>query len=108
MASFPLSPSCTVSPSSPLLLSMAIPSTLSPINIKLDRFNYLFWKSLILPAAKAQDLETFMFGTKPKPDETIMDSGNSAVLLSNSEYISWKRLDQFFMSWLLSLISDQM
>ena len=77
MASFPSSPSCTVSPSSPMALSMVIPSTLSPINIKLDRSNYLFWKSLILPAAKAHDLDTFMFGTKHKPDETIMDSGNS-------------------------------
>ena len=37
-----------------------------------------------------------------------MDSGNSAVLLSNPEYISWKRLDQFVMGWLLSSISEQM
>ena len=49
-----------------------------------------------------------MFGTKHKLDETIVDSGNSAVLLSNPEYISWKRIDQFVMSWLLSAISEQM
>ena len=99
------SPSCTVSPLSPTALPMVFPSTLSPINIKLDRSNYLFWKSLILPTTKAHDLETFMIAIKHKLDETIMDFGNSTVLLTNPEYISWKRLDQFVMSLLLSSTS---
>ena len=49
-----------------------------------------------------------MFGRKLKPDEVIVDLGSSSDSLCNPEYISWKRLDQFVMSWLLSSISEQM
>ena len=100
--------SCTISSSSQSIIPMAIPSTLPSISIKLDRSNYMFWKSQILPAARAHDLEVFLLSPKPKPDEFIVDSTNSNVLLTNPDYRSWIRLDQFVMSWLLSSISKQM
>ena len=87
---------------------MVIPSTLAPINIKLDRLNYMFWKSQILPAARAHDLEAFLLITKSKPNEVIADSSNPVVSINNLEYVSWMRIDQFVMSWLLSSISEQM
>ena len=87
---------------------MVIPSTLDPINIKLDRSNYLFWKSKILLAARAYDLEAFNLDTKSKPNEVITDSSNPDVSFNNPEYVSWMRIDQFVMSWLLSSISEQM
>ena len=68
----------------------------------------MFWKSQILPAARAHDLEVFLLGPKPKPDEFIVDFTNSNVLFTNPDYRSWIRLDQFVMSWLLSSISEQM
>ena len=50
----------------------------------------------------------FLLSTKPKPDEFIVDSENSNVLLTNPDFRSSIRLDQFVMSWLLSSISEQM
>ena len=100
--------SCTIPSSSQSIIPMAIPSTLPSISIKLDRSNYMFWKSQILPTARTHDMEMFLLGTKPKLDEFIVDSANSNVLLTNPDYRSWIRLDQFVMSWLLSSISDQM
>ena len=87
---------------------MVTPSTLAPINIKLDRSNYLFWKTQILPVARAHDLEAFLFGTKSKPNEVIADSSNPVVSINNLEYVSWMRIDQFVMSCLLSSIFEQM
>ena len=79
-----------------------------PINNKLDRSNYLFWKTQILPAARAHDLVAFFLGTKSKPNEVIADSINPVVSINNPEYVSWMRIDQFVMSWLLSSIYEQM
>ena len=62
---------------------MVIPSTLAPINIKLDRLNYLFLKTQILPAARAHDLEAFLLSTKSKPNEVIVDSSNPTVSINN-------------------------
>ena len=110
MASYPSSPSPSyIVTSSPLpTLTMMIPSTLAPINIKLERSNYVFWKCQILPAARAHDLEAYLLGTKLKPNEVIINSGNPSATIVNPDYISWMRLDQFVMSWLLSSISEQM
>ena len=87
---------------------MMIPSTLAPINIKLDRSNYLFWKTQILPATRAHDLEAFLLSTKSKPNEVIADFNNPTISINNPKYVSWMRIDQFVMSWLLSSISEQM
>ena len=86
----------------------SFPSTLAPVQIKLDRSNYIFWKSQILPAARAHDLETFLLGTKSKPSEAITDLANPTISLINSDYTSWSKIDYFVMSWLLSSISEQM
>ena len=83
-------------------------STLAPVQIKLDHSNYIFWKSQILPVARAHDLETFLLGTKSKPSEAITDPANPTVSLVNSDYTSWLRIDQFVMIWLLTSISEQM
>ena len=110
MASYPSSPSpsYTVS-SSPLpTLPMVIPSTLAPINIILDRSNYLFWNIQILPAARSHDLKAFLLNTKSKANEVIADSSNPSISINNLEYVSWMRIDQFVMSWLLSSISEKM
>ena len=77
---------------SPLHLPIMIPSTLTPINIKLDRSNYMFWKSHILPAARAHDLEAFLLGTKLKPSEHIADPSAPFATVVNPEYATY--LDQ--------------
>ena len=108
----------TVPPSPPYIISlpptstttMAMPSVLPPISIKLDRTNYLFWKSQILPTLRAHDLESLLLDTKLKPEEYIADSvdADQSSPQINPAYVSWTRIDQFVLSWLLSSISEQM
>ena len=76
MMLFPSSPSCTTSSVIHSTLPMVIPSVFPSINIKLDRSSYIFLKSQIIPAARAHELESFLLGTKLKPDETIADPVN--------------------------------
>ena len=54
------------------------------------------------------DLEGFLFGTKIKPKEFIIDPLDLNTTLNNPDYFSWIRLDQFSMSWLLPSITEQM
>ena len=49
-----------------------------------------------------------LFGTKIKPKEFIIHLFDSNTTLNNPDYFSWIRLDQFWMSWLLSSITEQM
>ena len=77
MATVPPFPSCIISPPPTSTTTMAIPSVLPPVSIKLDRTNYLFWKSQILPTLRAHDLESFLLNTKLKPEEYIADSADA-------------------------------
>ena len=88
---------------------MAMPSVLPHFSIKLDRTNYLFWKSKILPTLRAHDLESFLLGTILKLEEYISDSvdANQSSPRINPAYVSWIRIDKFVMSWFLSSISEQ-
>lgn len=105
-----LSPSC-IRPFSTTLMStatMAIPSTLPSLTIRLDRSNYKLWRSQIVPAVRAHELEGFLLGTKPQPEKLIFDSENSAIGILNSEHTLLIRLDRFLMCWLLCSILEHM
>ena len=92
----------------PLHLPMVIPSTLAPLSIRLDRLNHAFWRSQILPTVRAHDLEGFLLGTRLKPTEFLSYSTTCHDPIRNPDYLTWMRLDQFLMSWLLSSINEQM
>lgn len=108
MALYSSSPSPNIISSIISVPSMLVSSTLTPVDIKLDRTNYLFWKSQVLPATRAHDLETCVLVTRTKPNEAIAHPLNPAVTIVIPDYISWSRLDKFVMSWLLASISEQM
>ena len=108
MASHFSSPTRLTSSSHHPILLMVIPSTRAPLNIRLNYTNYTFWRFQILSAVRAHDLEGFLFGTKIKPKEFIIDLLDSNTTLNNPDYFSWIRLDQFLMSRLLSSIIEQM
>ena len=57
-------------------LPLTLPSILPPVSVKLDRSNYVLWKSQVLPTVRAYDLEGFLLGTKSQPFETLSDSTN--------------------------------
>ena len=110
MVIVPPSPSCIISPPPTSTTAMAMPSVLPLVSIKLDRTNYLFWKSHMLPTLRAHNLEFFLLSTKLKPEEYITDSADAdqSSPRINPAYFSWIRIDQFVLSWLLSSISEQM
>ncbi|KAF4398867.1 hypothetical protein G4B88_023461 [Cannabis sativa] len=50
---------------------VSIFQNLAPLTLKLDRGNYTFWKSQVLPALRAHDLEGFVLGTKACPPQFV-------------------------------------
>ena len=44
----------------------------SPVSIRLDRTNFLLWKTLIIPNLSGQNLHGHLDGTKVAPPQTIV------------------------------------
>uniref|UniRef100_A0A803PXS9 Integrase catalytic domain-containing protein n=1 Tax=Cannabis sativa TaxID=3483 RepID=A0A803PXS9_CANSA len=77
-------------------------NNLLPLNLRLDRTNFLFWRSLVLAAVRAYDLDGYILGTIQAPDRLL--AGN----VPNPTYQNWIRFDQFLMHWLMNSISELM
>ena len=116
-------PTTSVSAVSNVTTSGLFSATLVLIPLKLDRANYSFWRSLILPSVRAFDLEDFLLGTRICPMRYVSlqqgEGSSSSTHLQigsltsqvvaqrvNPNYIAWMRTDQALMSWLLSSISE--
>ena len=108
MAFSPSSTSCTISSPFSHTIPMVIPSTLTPLKIRLYRTNYGFWKSQIIPVVRVYDLEGILLDTRIIPKEFITNPANPCSVQNNPEYASWIRLDQFLMSWFLSSMPERM
>ncbi|KAF4358743.1 hypothetical protein F8388_022510 [Cannabis sativa] len=63
----PAAPIPVVAPALPAPLHQP----LAPIVIRLDRDNYLYWRSQVVPAVRVHDLYGFLFGTRPRPPQFI-------------------------------------
>ncbi|KAL5778583.1 hypothetical protein ACOSQ2_009320 [Xanthoceras sorbifolium] len=81
--------------------------------IKLDEDNYIYWKTQILPAVNALDLEEYIDSSKHPPSQFISvqvtdESGNVRLELQpNKEYQKWKKSDQILLFWLISTLSQK-
>ncbi|KAL5758381.1 hypothetical protein ACOSP7_020992 [Xanthoceras sorbifolium] len=81
--------------------------------IKLDESNYIYWKTQILPAVNALDLESFIDETAVPPSQFIavqVSNGNGGVRIEqqlNPEYQKWKKSDQILLFWLISTLSQK-
>ncbi|KAL5861380.1 hypothetical protein ACOSQ4_002676 [Xanthoceras sorbifolium] len=81
--------------------------------IKLDEDNYIYWKTQILPAVNALDLEEYIDSSKHPPSQFISvqvtdESGNVRLELQpNKEYQKWKKSDQIMLFWLISTLSQK-
>lgn len=92
----------------PLLAPLFQP--LAPIAIRLDRDNYVYWRSQVLPAVRARDLDGFLLGTRVCPPQFVdLDElpPNTPPQV-NPSYTLWLRTDQALLSWLLNSISEAM
>ncbi|KAK9165803.1 hypothetical protein Scep_000994 [Stephania cephalantha] len=67
------------------------------VPMKLDRTNFVFWKSMMLPLFRGCKLDGYNLGTVPRPPVTLAESG-----LPNPEYETWYEKDQVCLGWLIS------
>ncbi|KAF4382947.1 hypothetical protein G4B88_010118 [Cannabis sativa] len=77
----------TALPSEPVI---PVPNTISspfqslaPLTIKLDRTNYPYWKSQVLPTLRAYDLEGYILGTKLCPPQFVDNTIGGSVPASS-------------------------
>ncbi|XP_062093900.1 uncharacterized protein LOC133799928 [Humulus lupulus] len=85
-----------------------IPANLAPLNLRLNRTSYSFWRSQMLPSLRAHQLEGFLTGDRPPPAATITDPPLACRSILNPAFQEWMRLDQFLISWLFNSISEEM
>lgn len=66
----------------------AIPNnTLLPLNLRLDRSNYSYWRTLVLAATRAYNLDSYVLGTHPAPPMILPNT------YPNPAYYTWLRFD---------------
>ncbi|KAL5766857.1 hypothetical protein ACOSP7_017474 [Xanthoceras sorbifolium] len=76
--------------------------------LKLDHDNYVIWKSQVLPAIRAYDLEEFILGESICPMkfvEKLNEETGDFVRSINEEFLKWKKTDQLLVCWLRSTLS---
>lgn len=75
---------------------------------KLDRSNYMIWKSQVLSSIRGNRLEGFINGDTPAPEQFFSRRGNdgSTQQIANDAYLNWRAQDQQLLSWLLSSFSE--
>ncbi|KAF6171589.1 hypothetical protein GIB67_018113 [Kingdonia uniflora] len=79
------------------------------LNVKLERSNYLVWRSQFLPILRVHDLEGFIDGSLSCPPEMFSPSSQGKegdVLKANPEYTTWMKRDQLLLSWIISSLSE--
>lgn len=74
-----------------------LPQTMS---VKLDRDNYLLWKSLVLPLIRGYILDGYMLGTKECPEQFV--TSLDATKKINPNYEDWQAHDQALLGWLIN------
>lgn len=77
-------------------------------SIKLDRNNYIIWKSQLLPVLRGHDLEGYVDGTHKCPSRIISNSSseeNSSQATVKPTYSVQIKWDQLLLSWILSTLT---
>ena len=93
-------------PESNSTMAIAIPLDLIvvlnvPISTKLNRNNFLVWKSQITPALHSHGLYRFLTDDPPPKKVTVDGS-----MQDNPHFSHWHRQDQLILNWLRSSLSD--
>ena len=72
------------------------------LNIKLDKENYLLWRSQFLPLLKPHDLKGLIGGTSTCPVRFLPSTEKDAQPTINPEYTHYIKLDQMLLCRLIS------
>ncbi|KAF4384398.1 hypothetical protein F8388_004631 [Cannabis sativa] len=71
----------------------------SSLTVKLDRSNFLAWKSQVIPTVIGHGLDDILLGGHSPPERLVNGQ-------TNPEFTIWKRKDQLLLSWLRSSMSE--
>ncbi|KAF4386308.1 hypothetical protein G4B88_003525 [Cannabis sativa] len=82
-----------------------------PFPLKLDRKNYVLWKTMVSTIIRGHRLEGFVNGTRPYPAEFIPTPATAEGepgfgVTINPEYEYWIVSDQLLMGWLYSSMTE--
>lgn len=91
-----------VTPSPPIPIESVIQITL-PVSTKLDRNNFLSWKSQIEPIIDGFGLTSFLDPTVLPPAETLITDG---VSKPNLVFQAWRKQDRFLLGWLRTSMTE--
>jgi len=67
------------------------------LNIKLDKRNYLLWRSQFLPLLKLHDLEGLIDGTSQCLVQFLSSTEKDALPIINPKYTHWINLNQMLL-----------
>jgi hypothetical protein len=82
-------------------------SNSNSIAVRLDRNNFLLWKTLVIPHLAGQGYLGYINGSLPAPPKTITTgTGADAITTTNPEYTNWWCTDQRVMSALLGSMTE--
>ncbi|GAV70641.1 UBN2_3 domain-containing protein [Cephalotus follicularis] len=76
------------------------------VSIKLDRHNYLLWRSQFLSILRATQLYGYIDGSITCPQSQISMSNDPTKLVSNPTYETWILTDQLLLSWINATLSE--
>lgn len=87
------------------LLNFQIPS----IRVKLDRDNYVLWKTDIVSTLETFDLESHIINPKPPPETQVVPAIETTPTSTepNPEFTTWKKRDRYVLLWLKSRLSER-
>ncbi|KAL5854653.1 hypothetical protein ACOSQ4_004455 [Xanthoceras sorbifolium] len=83
----------------------------SNLPLKLDKTNYIYWKTQVMPAIRALDLEDYISPSVSAPPKLIEvlshdEQGSSTIKHQiNPAFAVWKKADQILLCWLLGTLS---
>ncbi|KAM2672155.1 hypothetical protein EV1_007888 [Malus domestica] len=103
------SPATSSAPAPSLLTpiaSITVQNVVGMVPTKLNRQNYITWRSLFLPILKRFKLLGLINGEDPCPLEFIRDSSGSRIL--NPDYEAWCERDQILTIWIHSTLAEDL
>ena len=74
-------------------------SLTTSLTLKLDRSNFLSWKSQVIPTVIGHDLDDLLFRDS-SPPSTLLNGDD------NPMFFQWRRKDQLLLSWLRSSMTE--
>ncbi|KAI4332160.1 hypothetical protein L6164_017090 [Bauhinia variegata] len=91
----------------------ASPSSFPTLSIKLDRDNYLLWRTTILSALEAFDMDRYVNADITAPPQYIQvastnnESPELTQTIVNPKYTTWKKTDRLVLLWIKSLTTNK-